>query len=345
MHQLSLFSPPRPIRIRHVLDPASEHLLRDFSSVRIAQGASRRAVLREVSQVRSLARECGASERPVALATLCHDISSIARGLREPRTAISRSTGRARLLAVQRFVTIIGPGLGCNPTADLATLDMFLPARPDSPWHSAGTAVAGLSERTRHRGPTLDASDLRRLVDAASRPEDGQRGVRDRALVALMCFSGLRAEEVVRLRWEDLETRLIPVGYFGLTARVARGERWLRLPVPEPAREALEALLSDVHRVVGTASGPVFSSIRRPALPLGYRAARNVLLRCCRRSELPPVESSDLRAACAYWLRAQGLSDHEVAAVLGIARVRTVDRLLRRHAALDAQRRVREIHD
>ena len=58
---------------------------------------------------------------------------------------------------------------------------------------------------------------------------------------------------------------------------------------------------------------------------------------------LPPIESVDLRAACAHWLRSQGLSDHEVAAVLGLARVRSVDRLLRRHAALDAQRAVREV--
>jgi hypothetical protein len=46
---------------------------------------------------------------------------------------------------------------------------------------------------------------------------------------------------------------------------------------------------------------------------------------------------------CAHWLRGQGLSDHEVAQVLGLARVRSVDRLLQRHTALDAQRVVREI--
>jgi hypothetical protein len=55
------------------------------------------------------------------------------------------------------------------------------------------------------------------------------------------------------------------------------------------------------------------------------------------------VESVALRAACAHWLRSPGLSDHEVATVLGLARVRSVDRLLRHHAALDAQRAVREM--
>jgi predicted transcriptional regulator len=58
---------------------------------------------------------------------------------------------------------------------------------------------------------------------------------------------------------------------------------------------------------------------------------------------VPPAESAALRAGFAHWLRTQGLSDHEVASVLGIARVRTVDRLLARHAALDAQRCLRKV--
>jgi hypothetical protein len=76
---------------------------------------------------------------------------------------------------------------------------------------------------------------------------------------------------------------------------------------------------------------------------LSYRTARDVLRAACRRAGLPAVETVELRAACAHWLRTQGLSSHEVAAVLGVARVRTVDRLLQRHAALDAQRCVREM--
>jgi hypothetical protein len=68
-----------------------------------------------------------------------------------------------------------------------------------------------------------------------------------------------------------------------------------------------------------------------------------VLQVACRRAGLPTVESITLLAACAHWLRSQGLSDHEVAQVLGLARVRSVDRLLQGHAAIDAQRIVREI--
>lgn len=76
---------------------------------------------------------------------------------------------------------------------------------------------------------------------------------------------------------------------------------------------------------------------------MSYRAARDVVTAACRKAGLPTVHASELRSACAYWLHVQGLSAHEVAAVLGVARVRTVDRLLERHLSLDAQRRVRNL--
>jgi hypothetical protein len=61
-----------------------------------------------------------------------------------------------------------------------------------------------------------------------------------------------------------------------------------------------------------------------------------------RSAGFPLATATDLRAAFACWLRARGLSDHETAAVLGLLQVRSLDRLLARHRALDAQRRVRE---
>jgi hypothetical protein len=75
---------------------------------------------------------------------------------------------------------------------------------------------------------------------------------------------------------------------------------------------------------------------------MSYRTARAIVARACRRASLPAIGSVELRAAYAAWLKMQGLSDHEVAYVLGLARVRSVDNLLRRHAALSAQRAVRE---
>jgi hypothetical protein len=89
-------------------------------------------------------------------------------------------------------------------------------------------------------------------------------------------------------------------------------------------------------------TGHVFRARGSVGHSLSYRAARTVLQRACQRSGLPSVDSVTLQAACAHWLRTQGLSDHDTAAVLGLAKVKSVDRLLRHHAALDAQRTVGE---
>ena len=287
-------------------------------------------------------REAGALGQPAALGGIFADLGLVARTLREPQVPIARTTGRARLVAVQRFIQVMGPALGRDPAADLATLDSLLPTRRPTGWHTTGTLVAGVPGRRRRRGPTLDAADLRRLVDAAGTGLIAQ-APRDRALVALHCFSGLRPEEIVRLRWETLSTELTASGHYGLTVTVDRDNRRVLLLLPGPASDAVEALAGAMGGSVESLTGPVFCARGAPGRPLSYRAARDTLRDACRRAGLPPVDSSTLRAACAHWLRSQGLSNHEVAAVLGLARVRSVDRLLRHHAALDAQRAVREI--
>ncbi len=343
MPQLSLFDgqtqgPPR----RQPLDAKSERLLQEYGLKRANQGASQRSVLREISQLRSIARACGSPDVPPALDKAFNDVNSIARVLREPEMKISRATGRARLVAAQRFYRVMGPVIGREADADLVALDALLPARRSTGWHSVGTMIAGERGRRRTQGPTLDPADLRRIVDAVGAGTGDVREVRDRALVAIQCYSGLRIEEVIRLRWNDLNTHLTDIGYFGLTASVEREGHHLRLPLPGPIGEMLDALrVRAVDHGMHTV-GPVFHTRGRPNRPLSYRAARKVLVQACHRAGLPPVSSAELRAACAYWLHTQGLSDHEVATVLGLARVRSVDRLLSRHLAVDAQRRVRE---
>jgi integrase len=161
-------------------------------------------------------------------------------------------------------------------------------------------------------------------------------------LVALHCFSGLRPEETVRLRWEDLSTELTVSGHYGLTATVERDSRRVRLLLPGPASDTVEALAGAMGGRVESLSGPVLCARGAMGRPVSYRAARDVLRNACRRAGLRPVESTALRTACAHRLRSQGLPDHEVAKVLGLERVRSVDRLLRHHAALDVQRTVKE---
>jgi integrase len=231
--------------------------------------------------------------------------------------------------------------LGRDPATGLASVDAPLPARRSTDWHPTGRLVVGRPGRRRRGGSTLEAADLRHSVDAAG-TDGGDQAPRGPALAALHCFSGLRAEEIVHRRWEDLVTELTAAVHDGLTAVVERNGRRVRLIVRGPASHAVEALAGAAGGTVESLSGPVLCArSTRPTAQLSGGAGR--ASGCLSRAGLPAVESSALRAACAHWLRSQGLSDHEVAPVLGLARVRSVDHLLRRHAALDAQRAVKEV--
>jgi hypothetical protein len=148
-------------------DHDSDHLLATFQAARTAEGAHPRTVKREMSQLPSLVREASAVDPTQTLRTLLADIELLARLLREPVTTTSRATGRSRLLAVQRFLRILAQSHGRDPVRDLVALDARLPARRPTGWHTTGALVAGAPGRRRRRGPTLDAADLRRIIDAA----------------------------------------------------------------------------------------------------------------------------------------------------------------------------------
>jgi integrase len=184
---------------------------------------------------------------------------------------------------------------------------------------------------------------LHALVQAASARSSGNRAARDRAIVALHCWSGLRPEEIVALKWEDLRVGRTSRDETKCAVTICRTGQAITLPILDRAFGALESLAIHHSGWIGVLNGYVFRAHRREERPLSYRATREVLRAACIDAGLPAVDASQLRAAFASWLKLQGLSDHEVALVLGLRIVRSVDRLLLRHTQLNAQRRVREL--
>src|SRR5688572_24939227 len=106
MSQLPLFSKAgapagSDLRSRRP-DPESERLLAVFRDARLAQDAHPSSVRREVSQLRAILRDAGVAGQTVSLRALFADLERVARVLCEPPRPIARSTGRTRLLVVQR---------------------------------------------------------------------------------------------------------------------------------------------------------------------------------------------------------------------------------------------------
>ncbi|HEY7343328.1 MAG TPA: tyrosine-type recombinase/integrase [Ktedonobacterales bacterium] len=343
IQQVPLFSfEPNYAAKRGPTDAASETLLSEFAAARLKSGAHVRSVARDVSQLRGLLRSSLAIGGARTLAALFADLQHVAQALYTPSVPISRSTGHARLLAAQQFIRFLCAVRRQDVTAVLATLDQLLPRMSSSRWHAAGTLVVGSVSRSHRRIPTLTVDDLARLVQAAGEKKRPWRKARDGALMALCCYTGLRTEEITHLEWDQVSRAVIPPGKMSIVIRVQRNSTEVVLPLAKPAALEMEQLANSMGETIGSLSGPVFRAHGESAHVLSYRAARDILRTACQSAGLPIVTAIDLRAACAYWFHLQGWSDHAIANILGLARVRSVDRLLVRHKAIDAQRTVRD---
>lgn len=119
----------------------------------------------------------------------------------------------------------------------------------------------------------LDRRELERLLGAAERADVWQRQhagkrERDRLLLALFAYAGLRRSELLGLDWEDvdLERRLLRV-------RRAKGGRMRVVPI----HPALLPLLLDHLACSGAAGGPLFRGVQ------GRRLSQTVLTQTFRR--------------------------------------------------------------
>lgn len=326
------------------IDAESEQLIQQFRSVRLSAGAQVNSVAREASQLRSVVRSACRRFGSITLADLCADPHRLSDALSFPPTEIARSTARARVVAVQRFLAVIGLRLELNHQAILRQVVDLLPISPGAGWHRTGVLQVGAQTRRRVRGPTLSPTDLADIVSAAASVPDS-RGIRDRALVALHCFSGLRPHEIAALAWEDVTNAVSAPQRVDLRIKVARAGGVSAIPLSPAAAEPLRAWASYCRKHGSKLLGPVFNSPRNAGAALSERASREIVRAACFRAGFPAVESVSLRSACAYWLSSQQLQPHQIAQIMGIARVQTIDRLLKRHMALDAQRTATSLLD
>ncbi len=328
MHQPELFGRPRVDRLgtphRGRLDAASEDLLQAYRQARVAEGASPSATATEVSQLRSLVHASALVDGPATLAALLGAPVRLAQLLVTPPAPISRSCGRSRLLAIQRFWRLLHSTLGWNVVDLTAELDGELPRSAARDWFATHLVVGGDLRQRRSPTPTLSPALL----------------MRHAAILALLCFSGLRMQDLAVLTWDDLIAVILPSGQVGQAIRLVRRGTLVQLLLLDPAMEALRAWEA-FRKAEGFRSGAVFCALPGPSRPLGYQSLRRIVRAACCAVGLPPEVASDLRSTFAYWLHCNGFTPHQIAALLGVAHVRTVDALLRGHLALDAQRRAR----
>ena len=156
----------------------------------------------------------------------------------------------------------------------------------------------------------LEPDEIRRLVTAVH-SDDGP-GRRDHALLLLMARLGLRAQEVIAIRLEDIDWRAGEILIRG------KGGHHERMPIPVDVGEAIAAYLQDGR--AGSARH-LFVAARAPHRPFASSlAVRRILRKAFERTDLKPprgeVRSHLLRHSLAVDMLGRGASLDEVGDVL-----------------------------
>jgi integrase/recombinase XerC len=152
-----------------------------------------------------------------------------------------------------------------------------------------------------------------------------RRGVRDRAIVAVLLYAGAREEECARLDAEDI----------ALTARTGhvrlhgKGDEVRTVPLPPVARQHLAAWLDER----GTHDGPLWTGQRGV---LTISGIVQVVLAVGEDAGLPGLRPHRLRHTYATRLRQGGADPAQVQALLGQASIETAARYFRAGTAEQA---------
>lgn len=284
-----------------------EEAIRAFSlSMRAERNSSPETRRAYVSDVRQLARFLGEGAAPdgVTAAKVRAFLASL------HRTCDASTLGR-KLSALRSFYAFLVREGACaaDPTATL----------------SAPKAARRLPK-------PLAVDDCEALIERGARapredPSDGERALRDRALVELLYGAGLRVGELVGLDVRDVDLRAREVRVLG------KGGKERIVPLPSAAREALAGYL-DARRRPGVLAEPLFTSLRRrgarPAQRpprLGARDVRRVLrARQLRAGVADPVHPHRLRHSFATHLLDMGADLRSIQELLGHASLSTTQK-------------------
>jgi site-specific recombinase XerD len=235
-----------------------------------------------------------------------------------------RSVQMAEVLAWRLYLQQQGAGAATQrrKLSALASLFRYLCERQ---WMTANPVQAvrrPVVQSYEGQTPALSEAEACALLEA---PASGSiKGLRDRAILALLLFQGLRRGELVALNRGDVHRDR---GRWRLRVR-GKGGRMRQLPLHPQALERIQAYL--VHRpTVASATSPLFLALRN-ARGDGRLSAQSIYSQVVRRygadlgfSDLPWFGPHVMRATAATQALAQGADLATVQHWLGHASIQT----------------------
>lgn len=211
-----------------------------------------------------------------------------------------RTVVRAHVLAWRRDLEDreMSPSTIRRKMSALSSLFAFLCEKDAVGINPVDGAKRPRAEQNEGKTPALSDSQAKRLLQAP--PADTPAGLRDRAILAILLFQGLRRAELVGLRMKDLHQR---EGFLHL-AVAGKGGRLRMIPVSPVAAAALDDYLADAGHRNDPAAFLFQPTRKHPAGHRGTGLNPNTIYRIVRAHATQAGLTAEVRGLCTHSMRA-----------------------------------------
>jgi len=151
------------------------------------------------------------------------------------------------------------------------------------------------------------------------------KGLRDRAILAVLLGCGLRRSEVTALTFAHVQKR---DGRWCIVDLTGKHGRVRTMPMPTWVKEAVDAWTSAARVTDGYVFRPVNRADRMGGERLGEKVVWQMLRQYAEAIGIPGIAPHDARRTCAKLCRAAGGELEQIQLLLGHASVQTTERYL-----------------
>ena len=185
------------------------------------------------------------------------------------------------------------------------------------------TRVKGVASKGVRLGNWLTVQQAQKLLNAPDAPTT--KGLRDRAILAVLLGCGLRRSEVANLTMAHVQQR---DGRWCIVDLHGKHGRVRTVPMPAWVKVAIDAWTNSAR----VAAGPIFRPVNRgdqpQAVALSEKVVWQLLQGYAAAAGVPGIAPHDLRRSCAKMCRAAGGELEQIQLLLGHASVQTTERYL-----------------
>src|SRR5436190_10712871 len=242
---------------------------------------------------------------------------------REPRSGFNKATVSAWRVALEaRGLGSISINVRITAVRKLAVeaADNGLLA----PELAAGiTRIKGVTMKGVRVGNWLSVQQAQALLNVPDATT--KKGLRDRAILAVLLGCGLRRSEVASITFRHMQQR---DSRWCIVDLVGKHGRVRTVPVPTWAKKAIDAWTSAANVIDGQVFRTVERGDRVRAVALNEKVVWQLLQGYAVAAGVPGIAPHDLRRTCAKMCRAAGGELEQIQLLLGHASVQTTERYL-----------------